>query len=192
MRVFNMALVEGIQILDRLDFPVIVLWLLSFALVYGLLSHIGKKGMPESNIARAIIGIVAAFFVLMSVPVQLISVLSSMSTGLVLLVIGILVFMVFIELVGVRVGKYTGDPEMKDGKPTGKYKQIGEPGKLFETHSHVFAILLIIFALLVFVAAGGLNLLGFNIFLNSSTTTTLLIIGVIVLAVYWLIKEKNE
>lgn len=183
--------VQGIQFLERLGFADIVLWLLSFALVYGLLSHIGKKGMPESNVARAIIGIVAAFFVLLSVPAQLITILSSMSTGLVLLVVGILVFMVFIELAGVHVGKYTGEIEYDEkGKPKG-IKGTGEPRKPFEKHPIAFAGLLIIFALLVFIAAGGLNLLGFNIILNSSTTTTLLILGVIVLAVYWLIKEKQ-
>ncbi len=185
-------IVSGIQFLERLGFADIVLWLLSFALVYGLLSHIGKKGMPESNVARAIIGIVAAFFVLLSVPAQLITILSSMSTGLILLVIGILVFMVFIELAGVRVGKHLGEPEMKDGKPTGKLKIIDATGKPFEKHPEVFAILLIIFAVIIFVAAGGLNLLGLNILLNSSSTTTLLILGVIVLAVYWLIKEKPK
>jgi len=141
--------------------------------------------MPESNIARAIIGIVAAFFVLMSVPTQLITILSSMSTGLVLLVVGILVFMVFIELAGVKLGYNTvDDPKM------GRV-QISGGEKVFEKHSTEFAILLIIFAALVFVAAGGLNLLGLNILLNSSTMMTLLILGVIVLAVYWLIKEKQ-
>ncbi len=182
--------VQGIQFLERLGFADIVLWLLSFALVYGLLSHIGKRGMPESNVARAIIGIVAAFFVLMSVPAELITVLSSMSSGLVVLVLGLLVFIVFIELAGVHVGKFTGEVKKdKEGKLF--VDQTGEPGKLFEKHPRGFAILLIIFAVLVFVAAGGLNLLGFNILLNSSTTTTLLILGVIVLAVYWLIKEKQ-
>jgi len=180
-----MALVEGIQFLERLGFADIVLWLLSFALVYGLLSHIGKKGMPESNVARAIIGIVTAFFVLLSVPTQLITILSSMSTGLVLLVVGILVFMVFLELAGVKagVGKYKLNPKTGDVE--------GEGSKVFEKHSQFFAVLLIIFALLIFVAAGGLNMLGFNILMNSSTTSTLLILGVIVLAVYWLIKEKQ-
>ncbi|MFZ3077555.1 MAG: hypothetical protein WA139_03810 [Candidatus Aenigmatarchaeota archaeon] len=179
-----MALVEGINFLENLEFAKIVLWLLSFALVYGLLSHIGKKGMPESNVARGIIGIVAAFFVLLSVPTQLMTVLSSMSTGLVLLVIGILVFMVFIELAGVKLGKY----EVKQGVHV--EHQAGQ--KVFEKHSQFFAVLLIIFAILVFVAAGGLNLLGFNIPLNSSTSMTLLILGVIVLAVYWLINEKQN
>ncbi len=179
-----MALVQGIQFLERLGFADIVLWLLSFALVYWLLSHIGKKGMPESNVARAIIGIVAAFFVLLSAPAQLIMVLSSMSTGLVLLVIGILVFMVFIELSGVRLGKY-------ESVPGGAIEhQAGQ--KVFEKHTQFFAVLLILFAIIVFVAAGGLNLLGFNILLNSSTTMTLLILGVIILAVYWLINEKPK
>lgn len=175
--------VQGIQFLERLGFADIVLWLLSFALVYGLLSHIGKGGMPESKVARAIIAIVAAFFVLLSVPSQLIMVLSQMSTGLVVLVLGLLVFMVFLELAEVRVGFKQEEVEPGKIKTT-----FGE--KVFEKHANVFAVLLIIFAVIIFIAAGGLNLLGFNIFLSSSTTTTLLILGVIVLAVYWLIKEK--
>lgn len=186
-----MALIEGIQFLDRLGFPDIVLWLLSFALVYGLLSHIGKKGMPESNVARAIIGIVAAFFVLLSVPAQLITILSSMSTGLVLLVVGILVFMVFLELAGVKVSGGYSIKKTKDEQGKDVEVQAESFSHLFEKHSGVFAILLIMFAVLIFIAAGGLNLLGFNILLNSSTTMTLVILGVIVLAVYWLIKEKQ-
>lgn len=176
--------VEGIQFLERLGFADIVLWLLSFALVYGLLSHIK---MPQSNVARAIIGIVTAFFVLLSVPTQLISVLSSMSTGLVVLVLGLLVFIVFLELAGVKVGYKTVDDER-----LGKNVLLTRGGSVFEKHSKEFAALLIIFAVIVFIAAGGLNLLGFNIILNSSTTMTLLVLGVIVLAVYWLISEKKS
>jgi len=180
-----MALVEGIQFLERLGFADIVLWLLSFALVYGILTQIK---MPQSNVARAMIGIVAAFFVLLSVPTQLILVLSSMSTGLILLVVGILVFLVFLELAGVKLGYAT---EEQEHPQYGKIQKSGGK-RVFEKHTTEFAVLLIIFAILIFVAAGGLNLLGLNILLNSSTTTTLLIIGVIILAVYWLIKEKNE
>ncbi len=186
MQVFIMVdIATGIQLLENIESVKIVLWLLSFALVYGLLSHIGKKGMPESNVARGIVGIVAAFFVLLSpVTNELTKVLSSMSTGLILLVLGILVFIVFIELAGVKLGKY----EVKQGVHI--ERQAGQ--KVFEKHSQFFAVLLIIFAILVFVAANGLNLLGFNIPLNSSSSMTLLILGVIILAVYWLITEKQE
>lgn len=180
--------IQGIQFLERLGFADIVLWLLSFALVYGILTQIK---MPQSNIARAIIGIVAAFFVLLSVPTQLISVLSSMSTGLVLLVVGILVFLIFLELAGVKLGKYEYEG-VKETKGTGLHHETKTGMPVFKKHTQAFAALLIVFAILIFVAAGGLNLLGFNISLNSSTAMTLLILGVIVLAVYWLITERQS
>lgn len=183
-----MALVEGIQFLDRLGFPDIVLWLLSFALVFGLL---GQVKIPKSNVARAIIALVAAFFVLMSVPAQLIMVLSSMSTGLVVIILGLLVFIVFLEAAGVKLGKTVlGKAKDQSGKEIDVISEFHS--RVFEKHSKEFAGLLIIFAILVFVAAGGLNLLGFNVILNSTTIMTLLVIGVIILAVYWLINEKGE
>ncbi len=179
-----MALVEGVQFLERLGFADIVLWLLTFALVYGILTQIK---IPQSNVARAIIGLVAAFFVLMSAPAQLIMVLSSLSSNLILLVIGLLVFMVFIELAGVHVGEFVGEKDKE-----GKIKLTKGPVKPHHAHPELAAGLLIIFAILIFVAAGGLNLLGLSVMLNSTTTMTLIVIGVIVLAVYWLVNEKQE
>ncbi len=179
-----MALIEGIQFLDRLGFPDIVLWLLSFALVYGIL---GQVKIPKSNIARAIIALVAAFFVLMSAPAQLISVLSSMSTGLVVIIMGLLVFIVFLEAAGVKLGKVE-----KSRTEKGVELKQEVHYRVFEKHSKEFTALLIIFALVVFIAAGGMNLLGFNLILNSSSTMTLFVIGVIILAVFWLISEKPK
>jgi hypothetical protein len=182
-----MALVEGVQFLERLGFADIVLWLLTFALVYGILTQIK---IPQSNVARAIIGLVAAFFVLMSAPAQLIMVLSSLSSNLILLVIGLLVFVVFIELA--NVGKFIGEKvKNKEGKEQLVYDK-DHPLRHHKAHPELAAGLLIIFAILIFVAAGGLNLLGLSVMLNSTTTMTLIVIGVIILAVYWLVNEKEE
>src|SRR3990167_6474385 len=83
--------------LQNLGFGEILIWLLTFAVVYGILSHVGEKGMPKSNASRAIISIVLAFLVLLAVPGALINVLSNLATSLVLVLVGLLVFIVILE-----------------------------------------------------------------------------------------------
>jgi len=110
--------IEPMLFLERLGFADVILWMISFATVYGLLSQFGG-GMPKSKPARAIIGMVTAFFVLMTpLAPQLIAVLSKMSMNMVLLILGLLVFIVFIEMAGVKVGKYEGKITKTDKGPT--------------------------------------------------------------------------
>src|SRR3989338_6986589 len=56
---------ETLTQLERLGFPDLLLWLLTFAIVYGVLSQIK---MPKSAASRAIIGIVSGLFVFIFAP----------------------------------------------------------------------------------------------------------------------------
>src|SRR3990172_5660582 len=84
--------------LERLGFADILLWLLTFAVVYGILSQVK---VPATNAPRAIISIVAGFLVLLAVPTQLVDVLSNISSSLILVGLGILALVVFLEVAGV-------------------------------------------------------------------------------------------
>ncbi len=175
--------------LERLGFADVILWMISFALIYGMLSQFGG-GMPKSKPARAIIGIVSAFFVLMATPAELIAVISKMSMNLVLLILGLLVFIIFLEMAGVKVGKYEGKLTKTDKGPT--YQHEKSPEKPFEKHPEIFAVILLLLAVFVFIGAGGLDLLGIqtNLYLTSSNTLTIMFFVVMILAVLWMVKGK--
>jgi len=174
--------------LANLGFPEILLWLLTFAVIYGVLSHAGEKGMPKSQASRAIIGIVAGFFVLFAAPTNLISVLTQMSSGLILVVVGLLVLVVFLEVAGVKVGKeiYIKDP--KTGETTSHTKPVG----MFEKYGKELGIVLIIITILMFAGAGGLQLLGFENFqFTQQGSMSIIFFVVIILAIIWMINEQT-
>ena len=177
--------------LANLGFPEILLWLLTFAIVYGILSHAGDKGIPKSPAARAIIGLVAAFFVLFAVPTSLIGVLSQMSSSLVLVLLGFLVFVVFIEAAGLK-GKYTVvtgvDP--KTGQPSG-YKEVEM--NIIQKYPVLFGVAFLILAVLIFIGSGGAKLLGFpTVNISDTAIMSYIFLGVIVLAIVWMVADPSK
>jgi len=160
----------------------IILWLLSFAIVYGVLSQVGEKGVPEHKGARAIISIVIAFMVLFATPAQLSVAISKISSSLLLIILGLLCLIVFIEAAGVKV-----------------YEEVAPKGKLtqksiFEVYSKHFAIALLFIAVMIFIGAGGLEWIGLADVLQFGKVNVLgagLFI-MIVLAIIWMIAESKE
>ncbi len=177
----------ALQQLERLGFPDLLLWLLTFAVVYGVLS---QAKVPKSAASRAIISIVSGMLVLMAAPASLISIISNMSTNLIVLILGLLTLIVFLEAAGVKVGKFTGVAP-KNEKGEHELKKTGEPKKLFEKHSMEFAVVLIILAGLVFVGSGGLNLMGGNISFGETNLVSIGFLVAVVLAVLVLYMEKS-
>ncbi|HIJ98242.1 TPA: hypothetical protein H1009_04090 [archaeon] len=170
--------------LERLGFPDLLLWLLTFAVVYGVLS---QAKIPKSAASRAIISIVSGMLVLMAAPASLISVISMMSTNLILIVLGLLVLIVFTEASGVRLGKYEGVHGKKGQEPT----RI--PKRFYEEHPLEVGLVLIVLAALVFIGSGGLSLLGFqNINLGQSSLISIGFLVAVILAVLFLYFEKGE
>ncbi len=174
--------------LERLGFPDLLLWLLTFAVVYGVLS---QAKVPKSAASRAIIAIVSGLFVLMAAPASLISVISKMSTNLIVLILGLLTLIVFLEAAGVHVGKNILKFG-KDEKGNPKSEQVSRQGKLFEKHPMEFAIILIVLAGLVFVGSGGLKLLGGNISFSEVNIVSVGFLVAVVLAVLVLYLEKGD
>ncbi len=180
---------QTFEFLQNLGFTQILIWLLTFAIVQGILSQIQ---VPKSRASQTIISIAVAFLVLLSPVSGLLGpVLARLSSGLLLLILGILVLLVFLEVTGLKFRHMVETRDKETGKVTGR--GIVE-SKLFEAHPRLFAIILIVFAVLLFVGAGGLGLLGFSVNLPSLGLSpfALLIIGIIALAVIWMIMERGD
>jgi len=170
----------NIAMLENLGLPEVMLWLLTFAIVYGVLSKINIMKREAS----AIVAIVIGFFVLFATPVSMIAVLSQMSSSLILVVLGILVLLVFLEAAGIKHKEYITDPK------TGKIIEEIETS-LFTKHKEIAAVTFIIISILIFIGAGGMNLLGWNLNLTGTSSMSLLFFVVIILAVLWLIRGKD-
>lgn len=178
--------IETLEQLERLGFPDLLLWLLTFAIVYGVLS---QAKIPQSAASRAIIAIVSGLLVLMAAPASLITVLSNMSSNLILLVLGLLVLIVFVEASGVKLGKLEGVfVQGEGGKSVFRGK---EPKKFHEQHPLAIAIILVMVVGLIFVGSGGLQLLGFqSINLAQQNLVSIGFLVAVILAILFLYMEK--
>ncbi len=174
-----MAYMYGINAMLGGDFFTYVLpWLFTFAIVFGILSHVET---PKSRSARTIISLVLAFIV---APVlsPFVGVLMSMIGSLVVLIAGILVFIVFLEIVGIK-----GVVSYKDDKGKTKYKRKS----IFIAHGTAFAVLFIIIGVIVFIGSGGLEALGWtglsaNLIYNYPLLFFLIVVA---LAIWWMASE---
>jgi hypothetical protein len=169
--------------LQNLGLAQILLFLLSFAVVYGILK---QYKIPNSNAAQALIGLAMGFLVLMAAPLALVSVLTAMSSSLILVGVGFLVLIIFLEVTGMKVSAPVYDA---------KGKHIGDaPGSIFQKYGYFFAIIIGIIAILIFINSGGLALLGMQsvVSLNSTTTMSIAFFLVIVLAIFWMVSEKKQ
>lgn len=174
--------IPGLAEIERLGFPDILLWLLTFAVVYGVLTQVK---VPQSNAARAIIAIVTGFLVLLAAPAQLESVLSQVSANLILVVLAILALIVFLEVAGVKTrGKMYFD---KEGK---RIYEHDNPISYLEYHGKIAAAVIILIVIVIFVGAGGLSLIGLPNIPQINTTGSFFFI-VIIIAVIWMIAESS-
>ncbi len=159
------------QTLDitSISLPEILLWLLTYAIVYGVLQQVN---IPKSKSARSIIAIVSGFLVLMSQPTEILAVLSHMAGDMLLVIIGLLVFLVFVEMIPLKIG----------GSKVHEHKDV----------SKIFLILLVIIAAAIFVSAGGLELLGWEgVFMNISWNTIFFLL-IVIAAIWWMVSESGE
>jgi hypothetical protein len=165
----------------------IILWMITFAVVYGVLSQVGDKGMPQHKGSRGIIAIVVAFMVLFGAPTQMSAMIGQISSSLLLIVLGLLTVIVFIEAAGVKVIPVIGygpKGEALHGKET----------SIFEAYGTYFGIALVFVAIMIFVGAGGLKYIGLG---NISGFGNIDVLGaglfvMIVLAIIWMIAESGS
>lgn len=117
-------------------------FLLTFAVVYGLL-EMGK--IPKEKNPRVVISLASAFLVLPVAP-SLVGVLSTISSGLLIAVGGLLMLVVLFEMVGI--------------KGTVKKDQQDIPVSLFVAHNKIVLFVIGIALLLVLANAGVFSTLG--------------------------------
>ena len=166
----------------------IILWMITFAVVYGVLSQVGE-GVPKHKGSRGIIAIVIAFMVLFGAPTQLSGMIAKMSSSLLLIVLGLLTLIVFVEAAGLKIHKtdFATDEKGKRHKMV-----IGEEG-VFEAYGKYFGAALLFIVVMIFVTSGGLKYIGLG---NIGGFGEINILGaglfvMIVLAIIWMIAESG-
>jgi len=160
---------ELIVNLKAIGFQLVLLWLLTLAVVYGILSHLE---LPKSITARGVISIVAAFMVLLAAAgSQAANFISNLITSSILVAFGLMIAMIFLEITGTKSG--------------------GE--HIFAKHPKFFGMALIILAILIFIGAGGLGLLNIPVFALSDPLIAIIFFLLIMVASIWiLIKEGDK
>jgi len=174
----DFATVGGV--LTRLGLPDMLLWLLTFSVVYGILN---QANVPKGKSVQAILALVVAFLVILSAPTALLSFITNLSSNIVLVLVGILVLVVLLEAFGIK----NFLPVMKGNGPG------SEAHSFFSKYPVMSAVAFVVLAGLVFVGSGGLNVLGITLpsNVNINTGGTVFMIG-IVIAVIWLIVETGD
>lgn len=152
--------ITGMEFLSGLGLAQVLLWVLTFAVVFGVLTHLKVFKRAPSTL----ISIVAGFFVLMAVPASVIAIIATLSTGLIVLAIGIIVLMSLLY--------------------------ISQTHGYWYKHGTLVALALVVITALIFAGSGGLALIGISTLPAIGTGTWLLFI--VGLAVLWMLSEAGE
>ncbi len=155
--------------LNATGIQLIFLWMLTLAIVYGVLSHVK---LPNSNSARGVISIVAAFLVLFAAAAtQVTAFLSSIVTSFVAIAFGLLLIIIFLEMTGTKVGD----------------KHV------FGAHPRFFATIIILIGVAIFVGAARMTgMFNFNIVLSDTIVGMVFFLAIIVAAMWALMKEGGD
>ncbi|MFP4115715.1 MAG: hypothetical protein ACLFTQ_00710 [Candidatus Aenigmatarchaeota archaeon] len=146
-------------------FAYLLPWLLTLAVVFGLLEH---YEIPKSVSARGVISIVIAFLVLPAGN-AVAPFLEGLVKGFIVIASGILVTIIFVEMLGFKAG----DVE-----------------NIFEKHPRSFGGIMIILAILVFIGAGGLEILDVSFEVSQELITLLFFLAVISIGGWFMISEE--
>jgi hypothetical protein len=150
-------------------FPLILLWLLTLSIVYGILSHVE---IPKSLSARGVIALSISFLVLFAAAAgPAAEFVSNLLISAVLIAFGLMVAVIFLELTGTKVGE----------------KHV------FAHHPKFFATIILILVILIFIGAGGLGLLNMpSIRVTEPVMAILFFMAVMAVAVWALMKESKK
>lgn len=178
-----------LSLLENLGMEEILLWILTFAIVFGVLRKIDFFAKRKE--IDAVVAISVAFLVLLATPMSMINIIQKMGTSLILVLIALIVMVAFLEIANIQMKKGVIRKATKEGGVT------EEPifGKVWEAHPYAFALILIILAILIFVGSGGLQALGIapsNLNMGNESVMTIGFFIVIILAVFWMIGEKGK
>ena len=165
-----MAITEIILALREAGFALVLLWVLTLAIVYGLLQH---ANMPKSISARGVIAIASAFLVLLAAAATpAVMFLENLITASIIIAFGLLLTVIFLEIAGVKVGE--------------------AKASIFAAHPKFFGTIILLIAVMIFIGAGGLQIIGFpRIVITEAIVTFVLLIAVMLGAVWVLLKESK-
>jgi len=165
--------------LSALGLPEVLLWVLSFAVVFALLTKLKIFSRAPATLVSVVVG----FLVLMAAPAALITVIATMSTGLIVAIIAFLVILSLIEIGGVQKIIYGKD---KEGNPT------ATPIHPFKAHSTILTLAILAIVAILFWASGGAALLGLGsiatLFTIGAIPWVLVVVGI---AVLWMLTETK-
>jgi hypothetical protein len=170
-------LTTGMAFLTGLGLPEVLLWVLSFAVVYGILT---KVAIFKTKAPAALVSIIVGFMVLLAIPAGVISIIATMSTGLIVAAIGFLVLLALIEVSNAKPLHNVGTSD----------KPNYQPIHPFWKHGTIMTIIVIGVAALIFWMSGGAALIGLGALPAIGAGSWLLII--VGLAVLWMFSEKEE
>jgi hypothetical protein len=149
-------------------FQLVLLWLLTLAIVYGVLSHMN---LPKSVSTRGVISIVAAFMVLIAVAgTQAASFISSLTTASIVVAFGIMITMIFLEIAGAKVG---GD-------------------HIFAKNPRFFGGAIIVLFILIFIGLGGLGLLHLPTINISDPLLAIIFFLIVMVASIWILVKEEK
>jgi len=154
--------------LRNAGFQLVLLWLLTLAVVYGVLSHLE---LPKSLTARGVISIVSSFLVLVAAAgTMAANFLSNLATSAIVVAFGLMFTMIFLEITGTKVGE----------------------GHIFAKYPKFFATALIIIAILVFVGAGGLSFIAIPEIAISTPIAAIGLFLIVMMASVWILFKEGE
>lgn len=149
--------------------PLLFLWMLTLAIVYGVLTHVK---MPNSNSARGVIAIVTAFMVLFAAAAtQVTAFLSSIVTSFVAIAFGLLLIIIFLEMTGTKIGD----------------KHV------FGAHPKFFATIIILIGVAIFIGAAQMTgMFRFSFSVSDTILGMVFFLAIIVAAMWALMKEGED
>jgi len=148
--------------------PLIFLWMLALAVIYGILSHIN---LPKSMTARAVISIISAFMVLFAAAATAVTTfISTMISIFIVIAIGLFILLIFFEMMQIKAGE----------KP------------VFTAHYKIFASALIFLVIIAFISAGGLSIIGFPRIAMDETMLGIFLFLIIMVLTIWILVIKEE
>ena len=172
------GLTTGLAWLSGLGLPQVLLWVLTFAVVFEIL----VKLKILSRAPAAIVGVITGLFILMAVPGSVIAAISVMSTGMIVAAIGFLVVLALIEVGQVRTAKPVTDEKGAIKGWTGVHPFTG--------HGTIMTLVVLGVGALIFFMAGGPALIGIGALPTIGIGTwVLIIVGV---AVLWMVSESEK
>ena len=134
---------EMLLFLKQQGFELVLIWMLSIAIVYGILTRIK---MPESVSARGVISIAVGFLILLaSVGTNIPSILSSLIASMIVVGFVLLMIVIFLELLGIK------------------------SAETVEKHAGLLFVILSGVAFLIFLSSGASKYISSGIALSEST-----------------------